>query len=90
MKSDKTRGRYPIGVTYQKDCNKFRPRCGKVLGLGLYLTPEDAHKAWQKEKIRQAKTLQNTQSAFLIIKGLQRVIDKIQYDLDNNLETVDF
>ena len=90
LKSDKNRGDYPLGVTFQKDCNKFRPRCGKTLGLGLFSTPQEAHRAWQKEKINQAKILQSEQTDPKVIKGLQRVIDKIQSDLDNNLETKDF
>lgn len=49
-----------------------------------------AHKAWQKEKINQAKILQSEQTDPKVIKGLQRVADKIQYDLDNNLITEDF
>lgn len=90
LKSDKNRGDYPLGVTFRKDCNKFRPRCGKTLGLGLFSTPQEAHRAWQKEKIKQAKILQSEQTDARIIKGLQRVIDKIQGDYDNNLETKDF
>jgi len=89
-KSNKTRGNYPLGVTFQKDCNKFRPRCGKTFRLGLFSTPEAAHKAWQKEKIKQAKQLQSKQTDLRVIQGLQRVIDKIQNDYDNNIETKDF
>ena len=95
LKSDKNRGDYPLGVTFQKDCDKFRSFCGvnykgNRKHLGLFSTPMSAHKAWQKEKIKQAKTLQSEQTDPKVIKGLQRVIDKIQSDYDNNLETKDF
>ena len=90
LKSDKNRGDYPLGVTFQKDCNKFRPRCGKTLGLGLYTDAMSAHKAWQKAKIKQAQDLAAGQTDERVIKGLLRVADKIQCDLDNNLITEDF
>ena len=91
----KYRGKYPFGVYYHKQSCKFKSQvsCGERdarLDLGCYLTTEEAHKAWQKEKIKQAKILQSEQTDAMVIKGLQRVIDKIQYDLDNNLITEDF
>ncbi len=99
-KSDKTRGDYPLGVSYHTKPKMINPSkhpyraqirtIGKMVSLGLYLTPEGAHQAWQKEKIRQAKILQSEQTDPKVIKGLQRVADKIQYDLDNNLITEDF
>lgn len=99
-KSDKSRGIYPIGVSYNTDPKMVNPLKhpykaqisdkGKRVGLGLYLTPEEAHKAWQKAKIKQAKILQSEQTDPKVIKGLQRVIDKIQNDYDNNLITEDF
>ena len=100
LKSDKNRGDYPIGVNYHIKPKMINPLKhpykatisdrGKCVFLGYYLTPEEAHKAWQKEKINQAKILQSEQTDQKVIKGLQRVIDKIQYDLDNNLITKDF
>jgi hypothetical protein len=58
--------------------------------LGYYETPEQAHKAWQKAKIERAEVLKKEQTDIRIISGLQRIINKIQYDCDNNLETIDF
>ena len=100
VKCDKTRGIYPIGVSYNTDPKMVNPlkypyraqisdRGMKVL-LGLYLTPEEAHKAWQKAKIKQAQDLAVEQTDERIVQGLLRVADKIQYDLDNNLITEDF
>ena len=64
-------------------------RC-KNINLGYYSTPEEAHKAWQKEKIKQAQDLAARQTDERIVQGLLRVVDKTQYDLDNNLITKDF
>ena len=91
----KYRGKYPLGVYYHKQSCKFRSQisCGKrdaMLDLGLYLTQEEAHKAWQKAKIKKAHDLTAGQTDERIIQGLLRVADKIQYDLDNNLITEDF
>jgi hypothetical protein len=100
LKRNKTRGIYPIGVCYHTTPKMINPlkrpyqaqigNRGKKLLLGLYLTPEEAHKAWQKAKIKQAQDLAVSQTDERVIKGLQRVANKIQYDLDNNLETKDF
>ena len=100
LKRNKTRGIYPIGVCYHTTPKMINPlkrpyqaqigNRGKKLLLGLYLTPEEAHKAWQKAKIKQAQDLAASQTDERVIKGLQRVIDKIQYDYDNNLITEDF
>ena len=61
--------------------------------FGYANTPEQAHKLWQEQKIKSAIFLKykycNTED-LLIAKGLQRVIDKIQHDLNNNLITEDF
>lgn len=50
-----------------------------------------AHKNWQIAKIKSAKYYQDKYANYKkLCNGLQRVIDKIQYDLDNNLITEDF
>ena len=100
VKSNKTRGIYPIGVSYYTDPRLISPlkhpyratinNRDKNVTLGYYLTPMSAHRAWQKAKIKQAQDLAASQTDERVIKGLQRVADKIQYDLDNNLETKDF
>jgi hypothetical protein len=100
-KSSNSRGLYPLGVSRmvkQKDpplvkAKPFESRVskGSVSNfLGYYETPEQAHKAWQKAKIERAEVLKKEQTDIRIISGLQRIINKIQYDCDNNLETIDF
>ena len=46
IKSNKTRGNYPIGVTKHND--KFRAECG--IKLGTYDTPEEAFQAYKTYK----------------------------------------
>ena len=58
--------------------------------LGAFMTPEKAHKAWQKAKIKLANELLLSVDNPKIIVGLHRVIDKTQHDYDNNLITEDF
>lgn len=52
--SDKSRGAFPIGVSFSKN-KRFRARCadpfvGKTIQLGTYDTPDEAHKAWKLHK----------------------------------------
>ena len=92
VKCDKRRGDFPLGVS--KNRARYTACC--LEGIinrqykGNYTTPELAHKAWQKAKIRVAYTLQIEQTDPRAVQGLQRVVDKIQYDLDNDLITEDF
>ena len=100
VKCDKRRGIYPIGVSYRTNPKMVNPlkhpyravicNRSKNINLGHYLTPEEAHKAWQKAKIKQAQDLAASQTDERIVQGLMRVADKIQNDLDNNLITEDF
>jgi hypothetical protein len=55
-KSNGSRGKYPIGVSYNKRDKKFISQCklfGKQIHLGYYSTPEEAHQVYKnyKEKI---------------------------------------
>lgn len=63
---------------------------GKPTYLGYFNLPIEAHRAWQEAKIDLAEVLKKEQTDIRIIAGLQRIINKIQNDYDNNLETVDF
>jgi hypothetical protein len=52
VKTEKTRGDYPVGVNYDKSSNKYRAQCnnlltGKRKHLGLFKTPEEAFKAYK-------------------------------------------
>lgn len=94
---DKSRGVYPIGVSLHRTNTSrrvsYRAGCctdgrkGKY--LGLYETPMLAHRAWQEAKQNQAIYLQSQQTCERTISGLQRIIDKLQYHIDNNIETKD-
>ena len=56
-KSNKSRGKYPIGVYFNKDRNKFQVNCNTFYNgktqqkyLGLYNTIEDAFNAYKQSK----------------------------------------
>lgn len=89
----KTKGLLPIGVT--KRHNKFRASCCDGFGRCKKLTPSKytaigAHKLWQEFKIEVLNKLIAEQTNPTVVKGIQRIIDKIQHDIDNNLETLNF
>ena len=93
VKGDSVRGKYPLGVSYRnKNGFKFQTQIcsGDRKHLGYHPTAEEAHRVWQLAKIERAKCLLEKQTDVRIIAGLRRIINKIQYDCDNNLETVDF
>ena len=53
------RGEWPIGVSLQKESNRFQARVkenGKGRHLGYFATPEAAHRAWRKEQLRIGRT----------------------------------
>ena len=49
-----SRGKYPIGVYYHKLSKKYLARCnngkGKLVYLGLFLTPQEAHNVYKQYK----------------------------------------
>lgn len=55
---DSKRGLYPPGASFHSGTGKFRSLVsggnGKMISLGLYSTPIEAHKAWYKKKIEIA------------------------------------
>lgn len=58
VKSDKTRGEYPIGVTYNKEINKFESKYtnkNKTIKLGYYNTPKEAFDEYKKYKEKHIK-----------------------------------
>lgn len=69
------RGQWPIGVHFMKAVGKFQANCkdvitGKRKHLGLYFTPEEAHKAWLTFKLEQAKILADEQKDARVSKAL--------------------
>lgn len=61
----KYREECPIGVCYHKDRKKYQATCGSADNvytyLGLYETPEEAHKVWLDFKLQQAYILAQRQ-----------------------------
>ena len=54
------RGKLPIGVHWHRQVEKFQARVsenGKRRTLGSFTTPEAAHRAWRKEKLRIVRTV---------------------------------
>lgn len=91
--SNKIRGECPLGVCYENSKGYFRAACHNGIEkvyLGGYKCPQEAHRKWQLYKITTLNNLKDSQPDFLVKIGLQRIIDKIQYQYDNNLETIDF
>ena len=50
----------------------------------------EAHRAWQLAKITCGEILISNQKDPVIISGLQRAINKIKEDYNQNIETKDF
>lgn len=52
------RGEWPLGVTWDKRCDKFQSRCcygkGKYIHLGYFTDPQEAHLAWKECKHKLA------------------------------------
>ena len=60
------RGEWPIGVHFRKQSGRFQAECRNLKGskkhLGMFDCPQEAHRAWLTEKLRQAKILASEQS----------------------------
>ena len=75
------RGEFPIGVTIIYG-GKFQAQIrleGRLEYLGSFDTEKEAHKAWQRAKLEQAIAFD--------FPPLQRVIDQLKFEIENNLET---
>jgi hypothetical protein len=62
---------------------------GKSRYLGTRSSSLEAHKLWQKTKLERFNYLQSQQTCERTKQGLQRIIDKLQHHIDNNIETRD-
>jgi hypothetical protein len=76
VKSNNTRGKYPIGVSYNKRDKKFKSQCrlfGKKIHLGYYNTQEEAFQVYAEYKEK------------VIITTLERYKEIIPEDIYNKL-----
>ena len=74
------RGEYPIGVHWDKRLGKFKSQGCCVLTnnkiyLGLFLCPNEAHKAWLTFKLEQAKILATYQADERVAKALVNIYE---------------
>lgn len=93
------RGEFPLGVSFHKRSNRFQSLVwlnGKRKYLGLFTSPQEAHRAWQVAKIdciKDAITCYTVESANLgvfdqrIVSSLEGRISILQDDVDNGRET---
>lgn len=96
------RGNYPLGVHFKKKSSDMlnelsRPYYaqisveGKRKSLGSFDNPLDAHKAWQKAKIRAIEdklySKEFDQHTKLLL-ALQKNVERILNDLQNDRETI--
>lgn len=59
-KANRIRGKYPIGVSYHNQCNKFTAKVtinNRNIHLGLFLTPEEAFYAYKEAKEQHIKNM---------------------------------
>ncbi len=82
------RGNYPIGVHLHKTTGKFIGKCGEY--LGLFDTPESAHRAWQEKKLdvlEYASRHSDVENHSKLSNAIYHIAVKLRYELDNNIET---
>lgn len=91
------RGDLPVGVSFHKSRRKFSAYCNtgtRMKYLGLYLNPEDAHRAWQIEKSAVIKSAtaeyeQGRGSNPGVVEALIRRANSILEDAENYRITVE-
>jgi hypothetical protein len=85
------RGKYPIGVSIP-NLNKVKTiryaASAQRKYLGTYDTIEEAHLAWQKQKIKDIESLIINESDNRILDILNNVKNSIHNDISNNKETI--
>jgi hypothetical protein len=87
----RVRGEYPLGVGFRKTQNRFIARVSyksKRKSLGKFTCPIEAHRAWQEAKLKIAHEMLLVEDNPRVKVGIKRIVDQLQYDIDNNLETI--
>lgn len=88
---------YPVGVWYKQPSKgmlneRTKPYCAEIVKnkkshkLGHFCTPEEAHAAWQREKIIYLNEIIDEYKNIVsdkVINGLKRRIDMLQDDINN-------
>lgn len=89
--SKPTDGGWPMGVSPKGLKFLARVNNGSTrIRLGLYKTPEDAHKGWQAGKIKILEELLLTIIPAELKSAWQKIIDKLKLDMHNGIETTTF
>lgn len=92
VKCDKSRGEYPIGVSWHKSTNKFIARCNildennknKRIHLGIYNTQEEAFKVYKNFKENYIKQVADEYySKGLIPKKLYDAMYKYEVEIND-------
>ncbi|MBM3208340.1 MAG: HNH endonuclease [Chlamydiae bacterium] len=89
--SFKKNGKYPIGVSLSNPKTMKSVRYNsktKQAYLGSYDTMQDAHLAWQQQKIKEIDLLITDEKDDRILEVLNKVKTSIQSDISNQRETV--
>ena len=95
-KSDKSRGNYPLGVNFRVRDNTKPVFVSQInyfttkRHLGHFKSASEAHLAWQKAKVEVATAILQSETNPNIVQGLNRVISKIENDIANGIETINF
>ena len=93
LKSDKVRGKYPLGVSYIKKRDRYMSYYGcdsKLINLGWYEKPFEAHRKYQIEKSRYIKEVAIRQTDERLKNALIRISNGIIEDYENGVETVSY
>lgn len=80
----------PLGTSYHQKKGLYQARCndgkGNNIWCGEFSDSHLAHNEWIKAKIMVAKNYYQQYEDPRIRKGLNRIISKLEYHLENNLE----
>jgi len=87
------RGEYPIGLYFNKSKRKLKSQVNinsKVTHLGYFDCPHQAHQAWQRAKIAIIRDAAKEENDERLVAALNRIADKVQGDLDIDIETTHY